>query len=227
MDITWLGHACTRLRTRSATILNDPTDRSDGVGMGRPTADIVTVSHDHPQHAYVEGVKGEFMLIDGPGEYEVSGTQILGVSTSLRPGAHASEKNGEDGGEDGETRAPGRNVAYLITAEDLHVAHLGATGVPPTSAQAEALSNADILIVPVGDPTMLTPAEAARAVRDLEPSIVIPVCYVGGPDEGSALKAFLTAVGIEPEGPEPRLTVQRRALGERPRVVLLDARGRD
>ena len=35
MDITWLGHAATRMRTRSAAVVMDPYDRSVGGTMGR------------------------------------------------------------------------------------------------------------------------------------------------------------------------------------------------
>lgn len=210
MDITWYGHATTRLRARTAAILNDPTDRSGGVDMARPTADIVTVSHEHPHHSHLDGVKGEFLLIDGPGEFEASGVQIEGIATALR--AHTDGTPG------------GRNVAYLIAADGLHVAHLGAIGEAPAAAEAEALSNTDILILPVGTDEMLRPDAAARVVRALEPGIVIPVCHDGAEDP--ALVAFLKAVGVQPERiGDSKVTVQARDFGDQTRVLLLDPRG--
>ena len=210
MEITWLGHACVRIRTKQATVLMDPYERSGGLDMGRPTADIVTVSHPHPMHGHVAGVKGDPLVVDGPGEFEVQGVQILGVATSLRP-----DQTGEKGG---------RNVVYLLEAEGLHVAQLGAIGVQPTAEDAEPLSNADILILPIGEGA-LDPEQAARTVRMLEPSIVIPTGYRtdGAPDP--RLQAFLAATGIEPEPPVAKLTVQGRTLGEAQRIVLLEARG--
>lgn len=211
MEITWLGHACVRIRTRQAIVLMDPYERSNGLDMGRPTADIVTVSHDHPLHSHVAGVKGEPLVIDGPGEYEVQGVQILGVATSLRPA--------------GEDALPGRNVVYLMEAEGIHVAQLGDIGIQPTAADAEPLVNADVLILPIGEGT-LEPDQAARTVRMLEPSIAIPTGYdTNGPDD-PRLKAFLAAVGIEPEPPVAKLVIQGRGgLGEKQRIVLLEPRG--
>lgn len=211
MDITWLGHACVRLRTRDATVLADPTDRVSGFDMHRPTAEVVTISSTLPLHGHTKGVKGEFLLIEGPGEYEVRGVQLHGVPTGLRPA------NGESA----------RNVAYVITAEDLRVAHLGGIGVLPTAAQAEELGAIDVLIVPIGAGETLTPAEAARAVRDLEPTIVIPVCYTpdDARDRTHPLSQFLAALGLEAPAPEARITLQRRALGETRRVLLLEPRG--
>ena len=209
MEITWLGHVCVRIRTKQATVLMDPYQRSGGLDMGRPTADIVTVSHDHPMHAHVAGVKGEPLVIAGPGEYEVQGVQILGVATWLRPA--------EEG-------APaGRNIAFLLEAEGLHVAQLGGIGAQPAAEQAELLANADILILPIGEGT-LEPEQAARTIRMLEPAVVIPIGYRTDGDPDPRLAAFLAAVGIEPEAPVAKFAVQGRSLGESQRVVLLDAR---
>ena len=55
MDITWLGHAATRIRTRAAAVVMDPYDKSVGGTMGRPDAHIVTISHDDPLRNGVAG----------------------------------------------------------------------------------------------------------------------------------------------------------------------------
>jgi len=209
LDITWLGHACIRIRTRDAAVLCDPVDKSSGYDMARPTADIVTVSRHIPLHGHLAGVKGESIVIDGPGEYEIRGIQIQGIATALRA---------PEGSE------PGRNISFMLTAEDLHVAHLGGIGSPPTAEQTELLSNADVLIVPIGDGGALTADEAARTVRALEPRVIIPVCYHPGA-EPDLLKAFLTAVGIAAEPPVARLSIQARALGDKRQVLLLEPRG--
>mgnify|MGYP003349344067 CR=1 FL=1 len=87
MDITWLGHAATRVRTRSAAVVMDPYDRSVGGTMGRPDAHIITISHQDPLRNGVAGVApadGAPMVLDGPGEYEIRGVLIESVRASLR-----------------------------------------------------------------------------------------------------------------------------------------------
>ena len=111
MDISWLGHACVRLRALQTTVIMDPCDRSTGIDIGRPTADMVTVSSPHPLHAHTRGVRGDFATIDGPGEYEVKGVHIIGVATFLEPPAEGVPAK--------------RNTAYVVEAEELRVAHLG------------------------------------------------------------------------------------------------------
>jgi len=73
LDIYWHGHACFRLRGRDATIVTDPYDRSTGFPPLKLAADVVTTSHEHPHHSYVEAVQpsgGRLRRIDGPGEYD-------------------------------------------------------------------------------------------------------------------------------------------------------------
>ncbi len=214
MDISWLGHACVRIRTRQAAVVMDPADKSAGFDMGRPSADIVTVSRHHPHHDHVAGVRGQPIVIDGPGEYEIRGVQLFGLPSPLPP-EQADQADAP----------PERNTAFLVEAEGLHIAHLGGGCVPPRAEEAELLSNIDILIVAIDGDEAVEPGAAARTVRDLEPTIVIPVSYPGpnDRDKASALGAFLEASGLTAEEAQPKLSIQARTLGEQQRVVLLEA----
>lgn len=196
----------------------DPADRSAGFDMGRPTADIVTVSRHHPHHGHATGVRGQPLVIDGPGEYEISGVQVFGIASPL-----ALAPGGGDEAAAPPDPALRRNTAYMVEAEGLHVAHLGGGGAPP-GAVVELLSSADILILALSGVEHAGPAVAARTVRDLEPKIVIPVGYEGPADRGgnSVLGAFIEAAGLSVEDPQPRLSIQARGLGEQQRVVLLE-----
>jgi L-ascorbate metabolism protein UlaG (beta-lactamase superfamily) len=207
VEISWLGHSCTRVRTKQATLVMDPYQREGNLDMGRPNADIVTVSHDDPRHSYVAGVRGQPLVISAPGEYEVQGVLIMGVPTSARG-----------------TDPAARNTAYLIEAEGLHVAQLGAIGAPPTAEEVELLSNADILLLPIGEDG-LDPDAAARTVRALEPRITIPVGYnAAAAGQDPRLRAFLSAVGIQPEEPVARFSIQGHGANGAQRVVLLEPR---
>ena len=80
-EITWLGHACFRLKGKDATIITDPYDKTLGLGTLNQKADIVTISHEHPHHNTLSGIKGEPFVVRGPGEYEVRGVFVTGVWT--------------------------------------------------------------------------------------------------------------------------------------------------
>ncbi len=81
MDISWLGHSCFRIKGSHAIIITDPYSPSLGYSLGKPTARIVTVSHQHSGHSYVQGIGGEPRLVIRPGEYEISDVLIIGIAT--------------------------------------------------------------------------------------------------------------------------------------------------
>ena len=212
MDITWLGHAATRVRTRAAAVVLDPYDRSVGGTMGRPDAHIITISHQDPLRNGIGGVaptEGAPMVLDAPGEYEIRGVLIEAVRASLRAA-------------DGTAPEALRSVLWRFEAEDLRVAHLGGLGTQPSKEQLDLLSDVDIVIVPIGMADTLAPADAAKAIRALEPTITIPVGY--DPTDETVLKTFAEALALTPEAPVSRFTIARRSSGEERRLVILEAR---
>lgn len=208
MDITWLGHACFRLRGREATIITDPYGRSLGLALGKQTAEIVTVSHETPNHAAVDQVGGDPRPIHGPGEYEISGVTITGVATpgERAPGGH------------------GKNTAYLIHVDDLTVCHLGDLGTTLNAEQIEALKDPDVLLIPAGGECTISPAEATEVVSQLEPKLVVPMHYAmpGLSVKLSELDRFCREMGVQEVRPQPKLTVTRSSLPEEATVVILE-----
>ncbi len=209
MDISWLGHACIRVRAGGTFVVMDPVGREVGYDMGRPTADIVTISHPDPAHNNVRGLRGEPLVLEGPGEYEVQGVQIVGIATKLKS---------RD-----ETTAGGRNVVFILESEELRLAHLGALGGRLTADQKEQIGDVDVLVVPVGHESSLDATEAARVCREFEPRVVIPMMYSAS-EAGAAPAEFVRALGIEAEAPTSRATIQKRGLTEKMRLVILEAR---
>src|SRR5438094_9044687 len=92
MDVTWLGHGCFRLRGKSAAVITDPYPPAIGLRLPGREADLLTISHDHDNHAYAQAVREGAYEIKGPGEYEVAGGGIIGIATY-----HDSEKGTESG----------------------------------------------------------------------------------------------------------------------------------
>ena len=209
MEITWLGHSCFRLKGKQATIVTDPFSPDLGYPPLKLNAQIVTVSHQHPGHSYVEGVGGDPHKVTGPGEYEISNVLIIGVAT----------KHDKDNG-----RQRGKNTAYLIEIDDVSVCHLGDLGHSLSDEQIEELGTVDVLLVPIGGVSTINAAAAAEVVRQLEPNIVIPMHY-----QTPALKrelepvtAFLKEIGAHDITPKPKLSVVKTSLPQGPQVVLLD-----
>ena len=208
-EFKWFGHNCVRIRAREATVLTDPVDRVTGYAMPKQTADVVTISHEHPGHANLAAVKPEYQVVRGPGEYEIHDVFITGIRT------YHDETKGKE---------RGYNTVYLIELEGMIVCHLGDLGHTLTEEQAEAMSNADVLLVPVGGGDIVSPAKAAELIGQLEPKVVIPIQYATplGDTALAPLDVFCKELGVEVPAPEDKLVLRQSDLGETMRVVALN-----
>ena len=212
-EFRWFGHNCFRIRGREATVLTDPVGRVTGYPLPKQTADVVTLSHEHPGHANLDAVKPPFATIRGPGEYEIHDVFVTGIRTY-----HDDAKGAERG----------YNTVYLIELENMVVCHLGDLGHPLTEEQAEAMANVDVLFVPVGGGDVLDPAKAAEVVAQLEPKLVIPMQYATpqGDQKLGGLEPFCKELGVEVPTGEEKLTLRQSDLGETMRLVALAPDGR-
>ncbi len=208
MDVTWLGHGCFRLRGRGAAVVTDPYPPAIGLKLPRLDADLVTVSHEHENHNYTQAVR-EAHEIRGPGEYEVAGVSVIGLPTF-----HDDEKGAKRG----------RNTVYLIEIDDVRVCHLGDLGHRLDDTDAETVSSADVLLVPVGGRTAMNAAQAAEVVRQLEPRYVIPMHYAiaGLKLELDPLDRFLKEMGVTAGEPLVKLSVQASSGEYETKVVVLE-----
>lgn len=210
MEITWLGHACFRLRNREATIVIDPFAAETGYNprtIGE--ADVVLVSHDHAAHNNAAAVSGSPRVIQGPGEFEVGGVLITGVRTY-----HDGSKGAN----------LGKNTAYVVEMDEVRICHLGDLGHIPTPEQAEALNGAEVLLVPVGGGTTLDAEAAAEVVSLLEPRIVVPMHYQTPNAAGqlASVEGFLQQMGLHEAQPTAKLTVTKTSLPLETSVTVLE-----
>jgi L-ascorbate metabolism protein UlaG (beta-lactamase superfamily) len=208
VDINWLGLSCFRIRGSQAIIITDPFPPDSGYTLGKQTADIVSVSHAHTSHNYIQGVSGPPRVIKGPGEYEISGVLILGINTF-----HDAVK--------GQSR--GKNTAYLFEIDGVTICHLGDIGHVIDDKSLEAMGKVDILMLPVGGVTTITPAMAAETIRKIDPKIVLPMHYktAGSKLELEPVETFLKEMGQAAIEPKPKLNVNKNNLPLTMQVVVL------
>ncbi len=209
MEISWLGQACFRIKTTHGIVLTDPCDPNTGYTLGKITPRIVTVSHDHRDHNYTQGVQGEFKVINRPGEYEISNILIFGI------GAYHDTEQGKQ---------RGKNIIYRIETDDLSVCHLGDIGHSLSAAQVEQLQNCDILMVPVGGVFTVNGTGAAEIVRQITPKIVIPMHYktAASKIQLEPVDRFLQEMGATAAVPQPKLNITKSTIPETTQVVVLD-----
>ena len=210
MELTWFGHSCFRLRSQRATAILDPFAPSLGYAWPADrTAQVVTTSHDHTGHNHTDSVGGSPRVLRQPGEYQVSGMLALGY-----PSFH----------DDAQGQNRGRNIIFCLEADGLWLCHLGDLGHLPSADLVSQLTPVDVLLVPVGGVTTLSPSQAVETITRLEPRIVVPMHYqtpAARPDL-APLERFLKEMGLAEATPQPRLTLSRSGLPQERRVVVLD-----
>ena len=213
MDLTWLGHACFRIRGREGVVLTDPPDPSSGHAIPRTDAHLVTTSHQHPGHASLRSVGGQPVVLSGPGEYEVQEILVTGISTF---------HDGEQGA------ARGKNTVFAIRLDDLVVCHLGDLGHPLPAGDLETLGEIDVCLIPIGGADVnLSAATAAEIVHQLEPKVVVPMGYDPARKKKDApFERLLHELGVKDLTPVPKLSLARSGLPTELQVVALDSRAR-
>jgi L-ascorbate metabolism protein UlaG (beta-lactamase superfamily) len=209
MDITWYGHSCFRLSDRGVSIVTDPP--ADELGYERPRirADVVTISHEHPGHNNRVGFRGGPRFFEGPGEYEVKGVFITGIST------YHDGRNGSD---------RGRNTVFLFEFDGVTICHLGDLGHVPIQSQVEDLSAVDVLLIPVGGLHTIDASKATEVISLIEPHLVVPMHYKTPVEKAKlqTLDKFIKEMGLEPMPPQPDLKVTKSSLPEETQVVVLN-----
>ncbi len=191
MDIIYLGHSSFKITGKNASVVTDPFDpKMVGLKLPKTSADIVTLSHDHEDHNFVEGISDVHKVIQGPGEYEVREISMIGI-----PSFHDQTKGSERG----------KNTIFVFELEGFRVVHLGDLGHTLDEATIEAIGDTDVLFVPCGGKYTLNAEEALAVTRAISPKIVIPMHYKadGLNDETFAelqtVESFVEALGQTPE----------------------------
>ena len=124
-------------------------------------------------------------------------------------------------GRSGSVRGP--NTVFLFDFEGLTACHLGDLGHAPSQAQIEALSDVDVLLIPVGGLHTLDASTASEVISLIEPRLVIPMHYKT-PKEKARLDTvdkFLKEMGLTASPPLPELKITKSSLPEETQVALL------
>ena len=175
--IRWLGQACFLLTTIGGShILIDPPHPEVGyhiVAHSLP-ADMVFVSHEHPDHNFAEAASGTPALIapltkPGPTQSGVVDAAVGVVFRYTRLFAYHDNVHGVKRGPD---------TITVIETNGLRICHLGDLGqLALTPYQITAIGRVDVLMIPVGGFFTINGTQAAAIVQQLHPRVILPMHY--------------------------------------------------
>lgn len=184
VKISWAGQACYVFEGGGATVIVDPF--LAGIGYDLPTmpANVVTISHNHPDHNNSGGIKGDFTLLDGRPVVERTPRTAAGLSFVQIPGFH----------DDKEGATFGRNTIIRWTQGGLHFAHLGDYGQARlTAEQLSDLRDVDVAFLPAGGFFTIDAKATAALIKEFNPRVAVLMHFrtgLGGPAQLAAFPAI-------------------------------------
>lgn len=207
MELQFYGANCIRITTKKASIIIDDNLADLGLSSVTKTGDIALFTGPHGDPS--TEVK---LLIDYPGEYEVSNVSIRGVAAR----AHIDEES-----------APKAAVIYKLIADDLRVAVVGHVYPELTDEQLEAIGMVDVLILPVGgNGYTLDSIGALKLIKKIEPKMVIPTHFadakINFPVPQQDLSEVLKNISMEPKETVSKLKLKSSDLPETMQLIVLE-----
>lgn len=201
MQIQYYGDSCFKVfvkpggrATDDVTLIFDPLDKKSGLRAVYGQAHVVVLSGQESQ-TDLSLLKGNPLIVRYPGEYSAHGMNIIGSGFE----------------------ADGRfltSTLYVVETEDIRIAFMGQTSAELSEKQGEIVDSVDILFVPVGGNSVLSAKKAAEIARNIEPHIIIPMCFsmpnLQTPYED--VRKFYEELGVEKKEPMAKFIIKAKDL---------------
>lgn len=171
ITIEWLGHSAFLLTSSQGTqVLMDPHGRLYPPPPVFPH--VVTTSHLHGNHSFIWMAQGNPIVLHGlktkDGDWNRIHRVIRDVSIYTVPAYH----DGQNG------MARGKNTIFVVSMDQICVAHLGDLGHLLNESQIKMMGKIDVLFVPLGQGGYrIGSDDAAKIVDQVKPKAVIPYHY--------------------------------------------------
>lgn len=206
MEVQYYGANCIKISNRKAAIVIDDSLADLGLKSITKTGDISLFTGPHGSPKVETKI-----VIDQPGEYEVSDISIQGIPAR----AHIDEEKQLNA------------TIYKIVTDDIRIAVVGHIYPELSNEQLEALSTIDVLIIPVGgNGYTLDPIGALKVIKEVEPKLVIPTHFedaaINYPVPQQPLAEALKALAMEPKEAVAKLKIKAGELGDVTQLAVLE-----
>ncbi len=192
------------------TLAFNPISKKSKISPSRFGADIVFVSLNTPDFNGIEEVTRsgkDLFVVQGPGEYEIQGVFVKGVSSKSEYDSNVSI-----------------NTIFAVRLEGMNILFLGALSGNSNKkidmSIMEDMDGIDLLFVPIGGDGVMESSDAHALAVSLEAKIIIPMHYDGMGNSG-ALKTFLKEAGAEGTKAVEKLTIKKKDMEDKSGEVVV------
>lgn len=184
MKLEWVGHACFRMTAENGTVVvTDPYDPGVGIRMIPLEADMITMSHGHHDHCETSMIVGSPLVLRGDETGETGGVRTYAYM-SFHDDAQGTKR--------------GPNAVRIYEIDGLRVVHMGDIGCMPAEEIIEAISSADVMMIPVGGFFTVNAQEAKAIIERAKPKCCVPM-HVKVPGNNypiDSVDVFLSVMGV-------------------------------
>lgn len=205
MDIQFYGANCIVISGKQYRIVIDDNLADLGKKSVLKNSDIILYTGPHA----IPGVESP-LVVDHPGEYEVSGISVYGIATR----AHMDEAGKKDA------------TMYKIIIDDIRILVTGHVYPELNERQLESIGTIDVMFVPVGGNGYTTdPVGALKLMKKVEPKLVIPTHYdekgLNYPVPQQTLEQAITGLSMEPKETVDKFKLKGSELGETTQLIVV------
>ena len=163
MQIIWYGHSCFLIKTSSGKrILLDPFKIDINSTASFPKCDLITLSHTHFNHSYINTENTDTKIINTEGYFDMDFAKTYGFNT------YHDKLLG---------LKRGKNTIFILKIDNYTLCHLGDLGHIPDNNILDKLQGIDILFIPIGGNFTLDSYSASKLCELVSPKYIIPMQY--------------------------------------------------
>jgi len=208
VEILYYGHSMFLIKSAEVSIVTDPFNPSVGYKFPDLKADIVTVSHEHFDHNYTSGIKGDPVIVR-------HNTKVNGILFSVIPSYHDEVQ--------GKLRGENRIIKWTLNG--ISFAHLGDFGEKDLSdTQYRALKGVNVIFIPAGGFYTIDAETAYKIIQEIKPNYAILMHYR---TQVSTIKELASLEDIKKVIPNiefisNKLEISKKSLPRTTKIVAMD-----